>query len=60
MVSADSAPPVEVKKDSALVDGHTIQLWSVILEHTFPQANFFTWSPDSMHVYFSALRDQNE
>ncbi|CAK0864326.1 unnamed protein product, partial [Prorocentrum cordatum] len=60
MVSADSAPPVEVKKDAALLEGGTIQLWSVLLEHTFPQANFFTWSPDSMCVYFSALRDQDE
>eukprot|EP00959_Pyramimonas_sp_CCMP1952_P130736 2733862-Pyramimonas_sp.AAC.1 len=53
--SPESAPPIEITKNSALVEGQTIQLWSVLLEHTYPQASFFSWSPDSMYVFFSRL-----
>eukprot|EP00959_Pyramimonas_sp_CCMP1952_P418507 8767627-Pyramimonas_sp.AAC.1 len=47
MCDPETAPPVDFKRDSALVEGQTIQLWAVFLEHTFPQASFFSWSPDS-------------
>eukprot|EP00959_Pyramimonas_sp_CCMP1952_P131047 2739842-Pyramimonas_sp.AAC.1 len=45
---------------SALVDGQTIQLWSVLLENTFCQASFFTWSPDSLYVYFQRLLHEED
>ena len=60
MTSAQSAPPVELNTNKALVEGITIQMWSVLLEHTFSQASFYTWSPDSMYVYFQRLKDQDE
>eukprot|EP00959_Pyramimonas_sp_CCMP1952_P234517 4899938-Pyramimonas_sp.AAC.1 len=60
MTSPDSAAPIEFKKTSALVEGQTIQLWSVLVENTFSQASFFTWSPDSLYVYFHRLLHEQD
>ena len=59
MVSPESAPPVEFKKNEGLVEGQTIQIWAVLLEQTFPEVSFFSWSPDSMYVYFQMLQQQD-
>ena len=60
MVSPESAPPLEDIKGGPLVEGQTIQVWSVLLEHTFPHASFFSWSPESMFAYFHRVQSGDE
>ena len=59
MVDAESSAPVDVKTDSGLVEGSHIQLWAVLLEHTFPQLNFSTWSPESLYTYFEYCQEKD-
>ena len=48
MHDPESAAPVSVCAKNGCVDSTMIQMWSVLLEHTFPEESWYFWPPESM------------
>ena len=58
MHDPETAPPVEVSAKGGLVDSSMIQMYSVLLEHTFGEESWFFWPPDAIEGYFEHVKDQ--
>ena len=51
---------METFQSAGLVEQEQINLWSALLEHTYPELSFYVWTADSLEAYDAYVQDKDE